>query len=234
MRVNEHVHRDTRIVPRHTPRTMPLGADAPVSDIVREALAVHGVAADDPGAHGFEAHDPGRRRIRVATMGDFAAMQRNYARARKVMAANGNPTQWGSTFPRERVVREDIAQGRARVLVDRGGPEGGERILAQFAVCPGVDPTYVHIDGAWLDDGPYVAMHRVASSGLERRVARECLLWAVATYGNVRIDTHPNNAGMRHVIEGCGFTRCGCITLLDRERDLTRIAYQRRASSATD
>ena len=44
-------------------------------------------------------------------MGDFAAMQRNYARARTVMAANGNPTQWGSTFPRERVVREDHTNG---------------------------------------------------------------------------------------------------------------------------
>lgn len=78
---------------------MPLGAGTVASDIVREAVAVHGVAADDLRACGLGAHDPGRRRIRVATMGDFAAMQRNYARARTVMAANGNPTQWGSTFP---------------------------------------------------------------------------------------------------------------------------------------
>ena len=29
---------------------------------------------------------------------------------------------------------------------------GHERILAQFALCPGKDPTYAKIDGAWLDN----------------------------------------------------------------------------------
>ncbi len=107
------------------------------------------------------------------------------------------------------------------------GPHGRERILAQFALCPGEDPTYKHIDGAWLDNDAYVTIHRIASAGLVRHAARDCIVWALKHYGNVRADTHPNNKAMQHVLETCGFARCGLIQLLDRPTDTTRIAYQR-------
>ena len=42
-------------------------------------------------------------------MRDYPHMQKNYARARELMARNGNPTQWGDTFPKDDVVRDDIA-----------------------------------------------------------------------------------------------------------------------------
>ena len=158
-------------------------------------------------------------------MRDYPHMQKNYARARELMARNGNPTQWGDTFPKDDVVRDDIAQRRAMLLVDEVG--GHERILAQFALCPGEDPTYHHIDGAWLDDDSYVTIHRIASSGLVKHAARDCIAWALKHYGNVRADTHPNNKAMQHVLETCGFARCGLIQLLDRPTDTTRIAYQR-------
>ena len=158
-------------------------------------------------------------------MRDYPHMQKNYARARELMARNGNPTQWGDTFPKDDVVRDDIAQRRAMLLVDEVG--GHERILAQFALCPGEDPTYHHIDGAWLDDDSYVTIHRIASSGLVKHAARDCIAWALKHYGNVRADTHPNNKAMQHVLETSGFARCGLIQLLDRPTDTTRIAYQR-------
>ncbi|MBD9264915.1 MAG: N-acetyltransferase [Bifidobacterium bifidum] len=166
-----------------------------------------------------------QRRFRHATIRDYPHMQKNYARARELMARNGNPTQWGDTFPKDDVVRDDIAQRRAMLLVDEVG--GHERILAQFALCPGEDPTYHHIDGAWLDDDSYVTIHRIASSGLVKHAARDCIVWALKHYGNVRADTHPNNKAMQHVLETSGFARCGLIQLLDRPTDTTRIAYQR-------
>ena len=104
---------------------------------------------------------------------------------------------------------------------------GHERILAQFALCPGEDPTYAEIDGAWLDNDAYVTIHRIAASGLVRHAARDCIRWALKHYGNVRADTHPNNKAMQHVLESSGFARCGLIQLLDRPVDTTRIAYQR-------
>ena len=117
--------------------------------------------------------------------------------------------------------------GRQRqpLLVDTCN--GHERILAQFALCPGEDPTYAKIDGAWLDNDAYVTIHRIAASGLVRHAARDCIRWALKHYGNVRADTHPNNKAMQHVLESSGFARCGLIQLLDRPVDTTRIAYQR-------
>lgn len=165
------------------------------------------------------------RRFRHATMDDLPQMQRIYAHARELMAANGNPTQWGTSFPRQEVVRDDIAQGRTMLLVDEA--EGRERILAQFALCEGADPTYASIDGAWLDDDPYVTIHRIASAGVAPHAARDCIAWALKRYGNVRADTHPNNKAMQHVLETSGFARCGLIQLIDRPTDTTRIAYQR-------
>lgn len=165
------------------------------------------------------------RRFRHGTMRDFEAMQHIYGHARELMARNGNPTQWGTTFPRTEVVLDDIAQHRTVLLVDKA--EGRERILAQFALCTGEDPTYQTIEGAWLDDAPYVTIHRIASSGVARHAARECIEWALRHYGNVRVDTHPNNKAMQHVLETAGFARCGLIQLIDRDEDTTRIAYQR-------
>lgn len=70
----------------------------------------------------------------------------------------------GNTFPREEVILDDIRQQRTMLLVDEA--DGKERVLAQFALCTGEDPTYAHIDGAWLDDDSYVTIHRIASSGI--------------------------------------------------------------------
>ena len=152
------------------------------------------------------------RRFRRATMADLPTMLKIYEHARKLMASNGNPTQWGDKFPREEVVRDDVESQRTVLLVDT--VDGKERVLAQFALCLGIDPTYVNIDGAWLDDDPYVTIHRIASSGLAKGAAKDCINWCIEHYGNVRADTHPNNKAMQHVLvspisvmngEICGF-----------------------------
>ena len=58
------------------------------------------------------------RRFRRATMDDLPVMLKIYQHARELMAANGNPTQWGNTFPREEVILDDIRQQRTMLLVD--------------------------------------------------------------------------------------------------------------------
>ena len=158
-------------------------------------------------------------------MDDLPVMLKIYQHARELMAANGNPTQWGNTFPREEVLLDDIRQQRTMLLVDEA--DGKERVLAQFALCTGEDPPYAHIAGAWLDDDSYVTIHRIASSGIVKGAAKDCINWCIEHYGNVRADPHPNNKAMQHVLESNGFARCGLIQLLDRPTDTTRIAYQR-------
>ena len=159
--------------------------------------------------------------FRGAVRGDLPQILKIYAHARAVMKASGNPTQWGTSFPPQDLIEEDIDTNRLFVYLHNGEME------AVFAFVLGPDPTYAKIEGAWLDNDSYVTIHRIASSGLVRHAARDCLEWCLKHYGNVRVDTHPNNKAMQHVLESCGFARCGLIQLIDRTEDTTRIAYQR-------
>ena len=89
---------------------------------------------------------------------------------------------------------------------------------------PGEDPTYRVIQGAWLNDLPYCAVHRVASRGEVKGVATQVLEWCMDRCGNIRIDTHDDNLPMQHVLEKNGFIRCGRIW---NEDGSPRIAYQK-------
>ncbi|MFT8538049.1 N-acetyltransferase [Bifidobacterium aquikefiri] len=168
------------------------------------------------------------RHVRHAAKADYTAILGIYAHARAVMKRNGNPSQWGDVYPLDADVLHDIELHRSMLLVDQSPHDGSERILGVFAACQGPDSTYAHIDGAWLNDDDYVAMHRVASSGLARKTGKDMLDWAVHQYRNVRADTHEKNAAMQHILTSAGFTRCGIITLPPREvGGRERIAYQR-------
>ena len=117
-------------------------------------------------------------------------------------------------------MREDIRLGQSYVVESRG------RIQAVFAMIPGEDPTYRVIEGAWLDDGPYCAVHRVASRGEEHGLATEIFRWVLERHPNVRIDTHEQNRPMRRALEKNGFVPCGRIWTLSGS---PRIAYQKLA-----
>ncbi|MFR2460126.1 MAG: GNAT family N-acetyltransferase, partial [Christensenellales bacterium] len=46
--------------------------------------------------------------VRPAQQGDLDAIMAIYASARKYMAANGNPTQWGNGYPARELLESDI------------------------------------------------------------------------------------------------------------------------------
>ncbi len=54
-------------------------------------------------------------------------------------------------------------------------------------------------------------------------VFRECLAYCMSRISNIRIDTHRDNAIMRHLLEKHGFQECGIIYVEDGS---PRIAYQ--------
>ena len=96
-----------------------------------------------------------------------------YARARALMAQNGNPTQWGDNYPSRQLIEEDILSNRLFVCVINGELE------AVFAFILGEDPTYKKIeDGQWLANGPYGTLHRLASAGHRPGVARMVIDWS--------------------------------------------------------
>lgn len=162
---------------------------------------------------------PGRAAvIRQSQPADRDDILEIYASARRFMRESGNPAQWGDFFPPEELIREDIRLGLGYVCEFDG------RIQGVFAMIPGDDPTYQVIEGAWLNDRPYCAVHRVASRRERRGVAREILAWCLKQCGNIRIDTHEDNLPMQRVLERCGFSKCGRIWVEDGS---PRIAYQK-------
>ncbi len=158
-------------------------------------------------------------KIRKTRPEDLSEVMEIYARARGFMARTGNPTQWGSTYPEEMLIREDIAQGISYVAECDG------RIETVFMYKAGEDPTYRVIEGgSWQNDEPYGVIHRIASRGEVKGAGSRCIQWGFEQCGNLRMDTHDDNRVMQHVLEKNGFERCGRIYLEDGS---PRIAYQK-------
>ena len=153
-------------------------------------------------------------RIRKSTASDLGRIMEIYAHARDFMAQHGNPNQWGPTcWPPEDLIRRDIAEGSSYVCETD------------------IEPTYrVITDGAWLDDGPYGVVHRIASDGSEKGTGTFCLNWAYSRCGHLRIDTHGDNTVMQGLLRKAGFVRCG--TIYVEEDDDPRQAYEK--SEKTD
>lgn len=156
--------------------------------------------------------------IRRSTLSDLPRILEIYSRARDFMRSSGNPTQWGDSRPAESSVRGDIERGVGYVV------EHGGEIVGVFAFIIGLDPTYERIDGEWLNDEPYGTVHRIASSGEVRGVFSACLDFCFSLMPNIRIDTHCNNAPMRHLLKKHGFTECGTIWTDD---GTPRMAFQK-------
>lgn len=157
--------------------------------------------------------------IQKATMEDWEEIRKIYDGARQFMAEHGNATQWGKTNPPEELLLTNIAEGKLYVCMD------GETIAAVFYFAVEEDPTYRVIeDGAWLNEGPYGVVHRIASARITKGAASFCMNWAFAQTGNIRIDTHKNNIPMQNMLKKNGFRYCGRIYLENGE---PRIAFQK-------
>ena len=179
----------------------------------------------------------GRLSVRKAVIDDLPQIMEIFDHARKFMKQTGNPTQWGDNYPTEEVVIDDIAvKGHMYVVVGGVGTSAGGtgetgaesadgHIHGVFALIPGRDPTYDIIeDGAWLSDEEYSTIHRVAGDGRVNGVFEAALRFSLAQTPHIRIDTHEDNAVMRHLIEKNGFQRTGMIYCRDGS---PRIAYER-------
>lgn len=160
--------------------------------------------------------------IRLAKEKDLPQIRTIYDAAKSYMDASGNLNQWGAGYPPEEYLQEDIFLSRLYVCEEEDILHG----VFLFAVTD--DPTYHYIEGAWLNDEPYGVIHRIASDGVKKgifRMVEEFCKEKMAEQNvtNLRIDTHEDNKTMQHLIEKCGFERCGIIYLANGS---PRIAYQ--------
>lgn len=166
--------------------------------------------------------------IRNTETADLPEVMDLYAHARSFMAEQGNPNQWGpSSWPPRELIEADIAADKSFVAQT---PDG--RIAAVFFYDAGqdIEPTYALIsDGAWIGDGDYGVVHRIASAHIARGAGEACLRWALARSPHLRIDTHPDNIPMRSLVAKLGFKHCGTIYVY--EDKLPRMAFEHLPSA---
>ena len=159
-----------------------------------------------------------KMRIRDASFDDLSRIMEIYRHAQDYMIRTGNPQQWGHTYPDEALIRADIQAGQSKVIYDETGVHG------VFALPDGEEPTYRRIEnGAWLNDEPYVTIHRIAGDGQVHGLFQCAADYCKRISDNVRIDTHADNRIMQKLIERNGFQKCGTIYVRDGS---PRIAYQ--------
>lgn len=157
--------------------------------------------------------------IRKSRLDEIEEIMKTYDIARQRMRDNGNSKQWINGYPSRELIEEDIRNGYSYVLSER------EEIYAVFALIGGEDPTYKVIEnGEWLNDEPYMTIHRIGSNGKIKNISGICYEWAMQRTDNLRIDTHEDNTIMRHVLKKNGFSECGTIYIEDGS---PRIAYQK-------
>ena len=161
-----------------------------------------------------------KRTIRKSEMADIGCIMDLLEMGRQKMRANGNMEQWTNGNPKQTLIEEDIRNGSSYVMEEEGVA------IATFAFIEGPDVTYNSIyEGEWMaGEMPYHVVHRMASRHGVHGVFKDVLDFCFERCGNIRIDTHRQNAIMRKALEKYGFTYCGIIYLLDGAE---RLAYQR-------
>ena len=163
--------------------------------------------------------------IRKSRFEDIGQIMDVIQDAQESMRANGIP-QWQDGYPNEEVISQDIETGNSYVLMEDGGVIGTAYIVA------GHEPNYDYIeDGTWLNNHPYVVVHRIAIKkdykGKEHASKLMEFAESLAINSNlhdIRIDTHHQNIPMRKFLSKLGYHACGTIYLDNGDK---RIAYQK-------
>lgn len=161
--------------------------------------------------------------IRTAAEADLRAVLRLVAEGRAALRRRG-VDQWQEGYPSPEVIRRDLVRGDGRI-VRRAG-----RAAAYAAFVFDGEPAYERLkEGCWAADGPYVAVHRlVVGDDFLRRGIATALLHEAAREASARgirafrIDTHPDNATMRTLLEKEGFVYRGKVWY-----EAVRLAYEK-------
>lgn len=154
--------------------------------------------------------------VKKAALDDLDVIMSIYLIAQDFMIKSGNP-QWGHSYPTQELIQKDIENGACHIICD------DECIHGVFALFEDIEPTYQYIEnGQWLNDEPYVTVHRIASDGKVHGIFKCAINYCKSISDNIRIDTHKSNLIMQKQIEKNCFKKCGTIYVRDGS---PRIAY---------
>ncbi|MBA1434129.1 GNAT family N-acetyltransferase [Bombilactobacillus bombi] len=163
--------------------------------------------------------------LRNATPHDLSAISQIINDA-KTYLFNARIDQWQDAYPNRQQLEADILHQQSYVLIVQ------KQIAATAVLMSQPEANYQHIQGAWQSSQPYITIHRVAVSqqfsGQHLSRILFSNLISIAYQGdwrNFRIDTHPDNYRMQHLITQNGFQYRGIIHLNDAAKS-QRWAYE--------
>lgn len=118
--------------------------------------------------------------------------------------------QWQNGYPNRETVKDDIANEYGYVLVENNV------VIAYAAIIFGVEPAYNEIQGKWLTNGDYGAIHRVATSDAVKGKGVATKLFKLIedlsiehSVFSIKVDTNFDNIPMLRILEKLEYTYCG-------------------------
>ncbi len=132
--------------------------------------------------------------------------------------------QWQDGYPNLAIVEKDISEEAGFVLSENG------KIVAYLAAYINYEPAYADIQGKWLTEGDFIAIHRVAvaeeylGKGLAKQLLQEMESTTISKgIWSLKADTNFDNQAMIHLFEKRGYVYCGEVYF----RGSARRAYEK-------
>jgi RimJ/RimL family protein N-acetyltransferase len=170
--------------------------------------------------------------IRKATINDTENILMIYEDAKRLLKESGSD-QWQNGYPNIDSIRHDLKEDNLYVACLN------QEVIGTAYISPMGEPTYKAIDGKWLNDEPYLVIHRIATKGTSYHhgVAKEIIRFSEQAalqrgINNIRVDTHFLNIPMQNLLKATGFKDCGIIFLnLPKPFENRRLAYHKVLSN---
>lgn len=160
--------------------------------------------------------------IRLAQIDDLEGIM-SVIKDAQLRMKEAQMTQWQNNYPNPEVITKDIEDKALYVYVQDGLIIGTMSVFSY-------DVVYDNIEGTWLNQNPYMVIHRIAlaSSVLGQNKTKEMIDFAFNHFNikDIRIDTHPKNTPMIKTLERLGFVYCG-IVYVTTDTDALRLAYHK-------
>jgi len=148
-----------------------------------------------------------RRAVPADTDPIWMVIQAGIARRKK-----DGSTQWQDGYPNPDVIKADIEKGVGFVMTD------GEKIIGYIVILINDEPAYADIEGQWLSNGDFVALHRIslaegyAGIGLSGKLLQFAEDYAKArNIFSIKSDTNEDNHAMARMFEKLGYVYCGTV-----------------------
>lgn len=133
--------------------------------------------------------------------------------------------QWQDGYPSPETIANDLALGIGYVLCEAA------HVIAYGSIIFDGEPAYEMIEGKWMDDEPYVVVHRLAiADEMKQRGIATLFMKKVESLSlrkginRFRVDTNFDNHYMHKMLERLGFAYCGEI---EYNRG-SRMAYEKK------